>query len=94
MAITNNFVALKHGHIVGTELSRAQLWYRIWFKNFCNYPKYKNEQKKPEIVDLFAFTMKTFCQIQALIALKNSSKKNGCFNQDLPIFKFASENSS
>ena len=26
MAITNNFVALKHGHIVATELSRAQLW--------------------------------------------------------------------
>ena len=25
MAITNNFVALKHGHIVETELSRAQL---------------------------------------------------------------------
>ena len=25
MAITNNFVALKHGHIVATELSRAQL---------------------------------------------------------------------
>ena len=25
MAITNNFVTLKHGHIVATELSRAQL---------------------------------------------------------------------
>ena len=25
MAITNKFVALKHGHIVATELSRAQL---------------------------------------------------------------------
>ena len=25
MAITNNFVALKHSHIVATELSRAQL---------------------------------------------------------------------
>ena len=25
MAITSNFVTLKHGHIVATELSRAQL---------------------------------------------------------------------
>ena len=34
MAITNKFVALKHGHIVATELSRAQLWliknYYLW----------------------------------------------------------------
>ena len=29
MAITNNFVALNHGHIVATELSRAQLCHTV-----------------------------------------------------------------
>ena len=36
MTNTNNFVPWKHGHIVATELSRAQLW------NFYSY------QQKPE----------------------------------------------
>ena len=50
----------------------------------------KMSGNKPEKIDLFAFPIKTFCPIQALVTLKRSSEKNKCFHQDLPIFRFAS----
>ena len=37
IAINNNFVAWKHGHVVATELSRAQLRVLIWIDNFIQY---------------------------------------------------------
>ena len=50
----------------------------------------KTGGNKPEIVDLFAFPIKNFCPIHALVKLKKSSEKTGCFNPVLPIFRFSS----
>ena len=63
---------------------------RFWLKDFGYSQTPKTTGNKPEIVDLFAFPNKNFCPIHAQISLKKSSRKNGCYNPEYPIFWFAS----
>ena len=45
---------------------------------------------KSEIINLFVFPDKRFCPIRAMKKLKKTAKKNGFFQQNLPVFWFES----
>ena len=50
----------------------------------------KTKGGKTEKIELFSFPNKHFCPIKAILALEKSSRKSGCFNENLPIFRFLS----
>ena len=50
----------------------------------------KTSGGKSESIEIYNFPVKQFCPIRAMISLKKSSQKSGCYDFKLPVFRFDS----